>query len=148
MTAPDESPIPKDTKPRKHGIRNGTAMQELIPNYYSVDSIERTDGGALFRVTLDPACEVYRGHFPSRAISPGVCNIRMIAECAETLLGKPLRVTEIHRCRFTSLITPADTPRLNIFLNISETDGVLKLKSEITSDKTVCLTLDCTLTEE
>ncbi len=143
----------------------------LIRDYYTVDSMETLEGGALLRVSLDPSCEVYKGHFPERAISPGVCNIRMVAECAGLYLGKlrqdsdnaaqkscrSLRITEIHRCRFTRLITPADTPHLTVRLNLTETAASdspagncpsYKLRAEIADGETVYLTLDCSLTEK
>ncbi len=143
----------------------------LIRDYYTIDSVEAFKGGATFRVTLDPSCGIYAGHFPSRPISPGVCNIRMVTECAELYLGmllqdsnnaaqkshSPLRITEIHRCRFTKLITPADTPHLIIRLNLTETAAddspadncqSYKLKAEIVDGETVCLTLDCSLIDD
>ncbi|MCD8313690.1 MAG: hypothetical protein LUC24_05970 [Bacteroidales bacterium] len=134
----------------------------LIQNYYTVDSMEAFEGGATFSVSLDPSCEIYKGHFPERAISPGVCSIRMVTECAELYLTglrkgsdsakqqpcSHLRISEIHRCRFTRLITPADTPHLTVRLNLTETEAGYKLKAEISCDETTFLTLDCTLTEE
>ena len=57
-------------------------------NYYHILSSDITSNGGMFRVALNADCEVYQGHFPGEPISPGVCNIQMIKECAELLLQR------------------------------------------------------------
>ena len=63
----------------------------MIKDFYKVDSVARHDDGAVYRVSLNPDCEVYKGHFPGNPISPGVCGIQMIRECLwHLLLGKEM----------------------------------------------------------
>ena len=60
----------------------------LENSYYKI--IGRSGEGldAVFRVALLPDCEVYKGHFPGNPVSPGVCNIETIKECAMLLTGR------------------------------------------------------------
>ena len=90
----------------------------VLKDYYKVESVVRSDGEAVYTVSLNPDCEVYRGHFPGSPVSPGVCNIQMIRECAQKeclclpeaatdrpgLVGSAVRlyIDEIRQCRFTS----------------------------------------------
>ena len=93
----------------------------LIPDFYEVISRkDREDGSAVFEVRLNPQCSVYEGHFPGEPISPGVCNIEMIRECAELVAGRPLRIEEVSLCRFLKLVTPAAVPQAQIIIRLSD----------------------------
>ena len=91
-------------------------MAYILPEYYSVLEAHIADGEASFTVKLNPDCRVYRGHFPGEPIAPGVCNIQMLTECASKAVGKSLLLSKIRQCRFTALVTPKETPFLDIRL--------------------------------
>lgn len=110
----------------------------VLKDYYKVESVVRSDGEAVYTVSLNPDCEVYRGHFPGSPVSPGVCNIQMIRECAQKeclclpeaatdrpgLVGGAVRlyIDEIRQCRFTSLITPLTHPEVDVHISLSAAD--------------------------
>ena len=76
----------------------------LMIDYYKIkDFLQKEDGTALFQVVLLSDCEVYEGHFPGEPVSPGVCNIQMIKECAEKIVGKTLLLSNLQQCRLTTL---------------------------------------------
>ncbi len=89
-------------------------------NYYKLIGITRSNGlNAVFHIALCPDCEVYRGHFPGNPVSPGVCNIQTIKECAERLTGRQLQIGSIRRCRLPSVVTPATCPELDVEINLT-----------------------------
>ncbi len=96
-------------------------------NYYHILSSDTTSDGGMFRVSLNADCEVYQGHFPGEPISPGVCNIQMIKECAELLLQdtftagetpappvETMLLSHIRQCRLTTLVTPQQHPEVEV----------------------------------
>ena len=121
-----------------------------MDNYYSIVS-KTIDGlSGMFVVRLNPECKVYEGHFPGEPVSPGVCNREMLFECAAQVLGHPLRVRKISRCRLTTLITPLTHPELELRIGLNEkeaglwvltaeigkgTDNYMTLKAEVTKDE-------------
>ena len=97
--------------------------------YYHILSSEITTDAGVFRVALNADCEVYQGHFPGEPISPGVCNIQMIKECAERCLGyagdnlltagedsetPSILLSHIRQCRLTTLVTPQQHPEVEV----------------------------------
>lgn len=87
----------------------------LKDKFYSIVSKEQlTDNEASFTLKLLPECDCYRGHFPGNPVSPGVCNIITIKECAEELLGKTLRYDTIKLCRLTAIATPTVCPEVTL----------------------------------
>lgn len=108
----------------------------MINDYYTVYSEEKNIPEAVFGIRLNPDCDVYRGHFPGSPISPGVCNIQMIKECAERMLGRKLFFKALPVCRFKVLISPSTHPELTVRLMLEDEK---KLSAKILDKDTVCL---------
>lgn len=108
----------------------------MINDYYIVDSEEINIPEAVFGIRLNPDCDVYRGHFPGNPISPGVCNIQMIKECAERMLGRKLFFKTLPVCRFKVLVSPVTHSELTVRLML---EGENNLSAKILDKDTVCL---------
>ena len=94
----------------------------MIEEYFTIEN-RITDGDkVIFSVALNPNHKVYKGHFPDIPVSPGVCNIQMIRECIQQLTGKKLLIDSIAQCKFSSIITPVENPKLLIWVQMSETE--------------------------
>ena len=104
----------------------------LIENYYTINDVSKQeDGATLFQVSLRPDCIVYEGHFPGEPVSPGVCNIQMIKECAEQVAGKSLLLNNLQQCRLTTLVTPVQHPQVEVIIRLEEKGDAYKLKATI-----------------
>jgi len=73
----------------------------------------------VYLISLLPNADVYRGHFPHKAVCPGVCNIETIRECAEMLTGKDLFMKTIKQCRLTAVATPKVCPLLDVTIELT-----------------------------
>ncbi|MEL5895446.1 beta-hydroxyacyl-ACP dehydratase [Bacteroides sp. GD17] len=95
----------------------------LFENKYYKILDAKVDGlDAVYRIALLPDCDVYRGHFPGNPVSPGVCNIETIKECAMLLTGKRLLISTIKQCRLTAVASPALCPEVDVILSLLPTD--------------------------
>lgn len=114
----------------------------LVQDYYTIKG-RRTEGdAAVFDIALNAACEVYEGHFPGTPVSPGVCNIQMLKECAEEVVGKPLMLNYIQQCRLTTLVTPLQHPEVEarVWL-VAPLDGGVKIRATLGKGESVYLEL-------
>lgn len=109
----------------------------LIENYYTILNKREKGTGMHLDIALHESCEVYKGHFPGEPISPGVCNITMLKECAEEIAHKKLRISYIQQCRMTKLITPKLYPTIEVEIMM---DGN-KLRGTIGKDGDIFLDL-------
>ena len=123
-------------------------MTMLIENYYKINDIIAWTGKTLFIVSLNPNCNVYKGHFPEKPISPGVGNIQMIKECAELIVGKPLFMNNLQHCRLTTLITPLVYPQVEVTILMEKKADVYKLKAAIGKSEEIYLELKAELIED
>lgn len=88
---------------------------DLLDEYYDAD-------GGVFRIALRPECDIYAGHFPGNPVCPGVCNIQVIKECAERLVGKRLHPCYIRQCRLTAVARPTACREFVVKINLTSTE--------------------------
>ncbi|MBO6012723.1 MAG: beta-hydroxyacyl-ACP dehydratase [Bacteroidales bacterium] len=96
----------------------------LKDKFFTVLHEERLSANeAIFLCELKPDCDVYRGHFPGKPVSPGVCNIEMIRECTEMLVGEDLQIDTIKQCRMTAVASPSVCPKVDVSVSVARLEG-------------------------
>ena len=121
----------------------------LIKDYYTIeDVVKKDDGTTCFQIHLRPDSAVYEGHFPGEPVSPGVCNIQMIKECAEQLVGKPLLLNNLQQCRLTTLVTPLVHPLVEVTMAVDATDQIAGLNFTLAAQAEAIGVLPSGVTEE
>lgn len=121
----------------------------LIKDYYTIENVSKQENGIVcFDISLNADCLVYEGHFPGEPVSPGVCNIQMIKECAEQVSGKSLFLNNLQQCRLTTLVTPIQHPQVEVNILLEEKEDAYKLKATIGKGEEVYLDLKAELTED
>ena len=95
----------------------------LLDNYFYIEKQEKDEEGFLFLVRLNTEHPIFNGHFPGNPISPGVCNIQMIKECAERIMGCQLTLDNIKQCKFSNLIIPSSELRITISIRLQQIEG-------------------------
>ena len=121
----------------------------LIKDYYTIESVTKgEDGSVRFGITLKADSIVYEGHFPGEPVSPGVCNIQMVKECVEQMVGKPLLMNNIQQCRLTTLVTPVQHPQVEVTVCLEEKENIYKVKATVGKGEETYLDLKAELTED
>ena len=106
----------------------------LLGEYFTIENKNTEGDKVIFSVALNPNHKVYEGHFPDMPVCPGVCSIQMIRECIQQLTGNKLLIDNIVQCKFLSLITPVENPKLLIWVQMAETeDKLYKVRVNITN---------------
>ena len=110
---------------------------KLLNDYFRIDSRKVEGDDTIFGITLIPDYGAYLGHFPGKPVSPGVCAIQMIRECAELIAGKRLFLGYISQCKWSAVMTPQTTPQAQLRLRLHEAEDILKINADV---------FDCTTT--
>lgn len=95
----------------------------LVPDLYRINSTRQEAEKYIFSVSILPECPVYRGHFPGEPITPGVCTLQMVRECAQSVLGRSMFLGEIKVCRYIKLVTPEVLPEGVVTLSLTPGEG-------------------------
>jgi len=94
----------------------------LIKNFYKIAELNSNDLEIMATVELNPDHEVYKGHFPTQAVVPGVIQLQIIKEIIETHLGKKLFMGSLAQVKYLIPITPVEVPVLNISISIKSSE--------------------------
>jgi 3-hydroxyacyl-[acyl-carrier-protein] dehydratase len=122
----------------------------LLDNFYSVIEQGETIDANIPKeipvrkfhvlIKLDPNHAVYLGHFPGNPVVPGVCQVQIIKELAESILKTDLVINKSDNIKFLSMIVPTVTPLLNISIEIKEKEtGSWQVNSIISGEEQVFL---------
>lgn len=112
-------------------IYNSDEIQKIIPHRYPfllVDRIESIEGNKVVGIKCISANEMqFLGHFPQKAIMPGVLQLEALAQTVAVMLlskeenkGKIGLFAGINKARFKRQVIPGD---------------VLKLEAEVTRER-------------
>lgn len=120
----------------------------LQNTYFTV--LERVDtaDNTVFTVKLEKGHLVYAGHFPGDPVSPGVCNLQMVKECAEIVAGRSLTFSNISQYRLMSVVSPYKHDTLQITVAVTPKDGGFALSASAQAADTVCITVKGSLVEK
>ncbi|NUY81396.1 3-hydroxyacyl-ACP dehydratase [Flavobacterium sp. MAH-1] len=118
----------------------------LLKNFYTIVSKDEvSDGNFTVNLSVNPAHEVFKGHFPGNPVMPGVCMMQIIKELVEEITGSALFMQSLSNVKFMALINPEATPDLRLELNLSQTeDNLVKVKNTTYFNDTVALKLAST----
>ena len=118
---------------------------KLLDSYFRIISHTQADEQHVFDVQMLADHPVYQGHFPGNPVSPGVCNMQMLKECAEQALGRPTDFVEVKQYRLMGVISPQNTPRLTITITLAPADAQCTLTARVTSSETTYIDFKGTL---
>lgn len=94
----------------------------LNNNLYHILGCRTLEKQALYTVGLLADCPIYRAHFPSQPITPGVCLVQMAVELLSCELGTPLELLRVKNVKFLSVVSPTASPRLTVTLSLPTAD--------------------------
>jgi len=112
----------------------------LLDEYYIIREKGVREDHYEYGIELNPDSAIFKGHFPGNPVSPGVCGIRIVAECSSEILGQRLEFVSIDKCRFFSIIRPDENRFLIADITVKETKhGFYFVKAEITDSREVLI---------
>ena len=136
-------------------IYNSDDIQKIIPHRYPfllVDRIESIEGNKVVGIKCISANEMqFLGHFPQKAIMPGVLQLEALAQTVAVMLlskeenkGKIGLFAGINKARFKRQVIPGDVLKLEAevtrermgiaFVNaVASVDGEIALTAEMMS---------------
>src|ERR1044071_10333224 len=109
----------------------------LKDDFYKIKEKTVTDNKISAVIELNPAHEIYKGHFPQQPIVPGVCQMHILKEMLEEATNKKLRPGNGDNIKFTGMIIPGQTSLVNVELTYENKEGMIAADAKLFSGETV-----------
>lgn len=110
---------------------------KLKNQLFKINDITPTADGMVCHVSLLPDCIIYKAHFPSEPITPGVCIVQMAKELIETRLERAYEITDIKNVKFLYILSPIESPDVTFTfskLDVDEVTGTVIAKADVAND--------------
>jgi len=88
----------------------------LIGDFFKIKNIEAGEKYVV-NIEMNPAHEIYNGHFPGMPVVPGVCLTQMVKETVEQITNTQLTMVTGDNIKFTAVLNP--TENLEVIMTIS-----------------------------
>jgi len=102
---------------------------KLLNNFFWIES---TEAGELpvFNLSLNPESEIFKAHFPTRPITPGVCQVQMLLEAMETVEHRPLYLQDIKNIKYLAVISPDEVTQMQVRIQrVTRTEGSMAVSA-------------------
>lgn len=112
----------------------------LIKDFYTlkeINKVEENEYEAFIHLNKDHA--IFKGHFPGKPITPGVCMIQIVKELTSKIVDKQLFLKSSRNIKFMALINPETNSDLKLTLAINEEDSAITVRNTCYFDDTVAL---------
>lgn len=96
------------------------------------------------KILFCPTDSIYKGHFPEKAIVPGVVQLREIRQLCEKELHCSLRYINITECKYLGFILPSNDA-VNCIIDLEELDNYWTIKARIIESEQIKLKLKALL---
>jgi 3-hydroxyacyl-[acyl-carrier-protein] dehydratase len=113
----------------------------VLENFYEIISKETLEDNSSFNIQIkvNSLHPIFKGHFPDNPVMPGVCMLQIIKEITEEIVKSKLFMQKCVNVKFLALINPELNSVLQLQLNISQNEGIVKVKSTAKFDDTLAL---------
>ena len=94
-----------------------------LPMLYTLTQLQKDDTKGKFKVSIDPNDEVFKGHFSSQPVLPGVLILRMAVDAASLWIGYTVHLDEIIQTKFLHFVDPSVQDDFTLELEVKKEDN-------------------------
>ena len=77
-----------------------------MKDLYEISQIVKQQNDFKATITINPAHEIFAGHFPGQPVVPGVFLVEILASSVTEIIGKQLIIKEASNLKFLQVIDP------------------------------------------
>ena len=94
----------------------------LWNDFFKILSVEKGGDNYNVAVELNPAHEIFNGHFPGNPVVPGVCMVQMVKDILKHIFQKEFTMKQASQLKFLAILNPNEVLQLNVGLSILKED--------------------------
>jgi len=95
------------------------------------------------KVVFNATHPLYRGHFPQAPVTPGVCQMLLVADLLSEVLQRPVELEHARDVKFLSIHNPEEDKVLVVKIKFGKQEGeVLAVNAEILVEQRKVLKLN------
>lgn len=97
----------------------------LKDSLYTIQEIQKEEGSVKTSISIDAGHEIFKGHFPSMPVVPGVCMVQIVKELLTETVNLQLVLKSADHLKFLTVINPKETKSVRVEISYSNPDRPL-----------------------
>ncbi len=111
----------------------------LKDDFFKIITIDKGSAAINVVLELNPDHKIFKGHFPSTPVVPGVCMMQMVKEMVEISTGKSVLLSKADSMKFLVVVDPRVNKVVKIDISYKESDETIDVNASLSAEGTVCL---------
>lgn len=111
----------------------------VIEDLYRHQVTFRDENSIKASLLINPRHEIFHGHFPEFALTPGVCQLLMIREILEDVLKTSLMLRKARQIKFTAIHEPGNESEIKASISFTRKDDILDVSAQLVGKEKVYL---------
>ncbi len=103
----------------------------LLQNFYTIHTLQQSEGSLEASIEFNADHDIFKGHFPTIPVVPGVCMMQIVKELLEQTIAHHTQLTKAAHLKFLSVITPGNDTVVQVKLRYSNTESGIDVQAEI-----------------
>lgn len=112
-----------------------------MTDLYSVitKSIDKEEKSVVAEIRLNNDHNIFKGHFPSQPVLPGVCQVDIVAEILSKEIQEELKLIAANNIKYLKMVDPKIDEILNVTIKYSNEEQFLKVNAIMKSKDEICM---------
>lgn len=105
----------------------------LQSNFYNIKSFAVEEQNIQAIININPAHDIFKGHFPEQPVVPGVCMIQIIKELTSQHVTTALQLNSAAQVKFLQLLVPeaGQDIQVQISIKIADEEGTYSIAASL-----------------
>jgi 3-hydroxyacyl-[acyl-carrier-protein] dehydratase len=94
----------------------------FLNSLYTIENFseKKEENKITAELSLNPAHEIFKGHFPGNPVLPGVCTVEIIIELISYYLKQNIRLIKAQNIKYLSFINPETNSKICVDITIRD----------------------------
>jgi len=106
----------------------------LLNHLYTISDFRFDDMELQGTINLDASHEIFKGHFPSQPVLPGVCLIEMLKDLINKAMERPYLLSSASNVKYLKVVDPEKNQLLTFTIKLTSQENGLKVLASSTME--------------
>lgn len=110
----------------------------LLNDFFTINDTRSSETEIWAELFINAGHKIFEGHFPNQPVVPGVCQLQMIKEIVEQVLGKKTNLVQAADMKFLAVIDPQRNNLVHASIKYAaDENGLINIAASIFKDELV-----------
>lgn len=105
----------------------------LLNNFFTYKQVDSEIDSVQAIINFNESHDIYKGHFPQRPVTPGVCQIEALKEVLSDCLHKKLKLKEAKEIKYIVPHTP-EVKDVLLQAKLKDSEGDISVSASLSKD--------------